>query len=471
MTTAISMLMRSAVIAAAGLIVADAGQDVPAFAQEPAGIMSHAHGGEARSDLDFEPQPVTYPRRYWIVPTIGDGSNTQGGTAPALLDKQHVGIRSNFEVSSWLTGTISPPGAPFGEAKFRTHCNYSHHAYDDPIVFPKKQGAAHLHTFLGNSSTNADSTYTTLRRRGTSTCGGGPINRSAYWYPAVLKDNAIGDGKTMVVKPDHAVVYYSVAATQTARVTRIPRGFSYVFGFNPADPLDSSQRNEIAAAGGSYTYLRNGFLGWQCEGRNGANVNSPVPGSPLQPYLQNANGTAALLCSKDERIGVVLNAPACWDGHNLASPDGRKHVRQYISERNTGRQDLCPNGWYHIAKFELVIWFSHQGVNDYKRWYLSSDRMPGKPQFLNGQSMHADWFGAWDDEVMRSWMVHCNGTRIPGEGPPDPHSCTDTQFGDGRKGITSGPAPDGSRQPQLNLFQRYAAMGNARFDPLPPVAH
>lgn len=424
-----------------------------AYAQETKQVM-HNHEGMAKSDFPFEQQPVKYPNRYWVLPTIGDGSTPQGGTPPAL-DKQPMLIRSNFDVSTWLTPTYSKPNPPYGEAKFRTFCNYSHHAYDDPIVFPDQPGAAHLHTFLGNTETNAGSTYRSLRTKGDSTCGGGPINRSAYWYPAVLKDNAIGDGKTMVVKPDYALVYYSVAESKTEQITQIPRGLSFVFGFNPSDPTDEMQHNEVRAAGTSYGYHSNGFLGWTCEGINGSNSNSPIPGSPLQPYLRNANGTATLTCPRTVRIGAALAAPTCWDGHNLASPGGRKHVRQYIIEGNTGRRDLCPNGWYHVASFSIVFWFSHTGLNDYKRWYLSSDRMPGMPRFLNGQSMHADWFGAWDYDVMKTWMVHCNGTRIPGEGKPDPHSCNDTQFGDGRKGL-----------PNLG-GHRYADQGAARFDPMP----
>ena len=41
---------------------------------------------------------------------------------------------------------------------FRIPCAYSHMAFDDPIVYPGRPGAAHLHTFFGNTGTNAAST-------------------------------------------------------------------------------------------------------------------------------------------------------------------------------------------------------------------------------------------------------------------------------------------------------------------------
>ncbi len=70
---------------------------------------------------------------------------------------------------------------------------------------PGQPGKAHLHQFVGNTGTNANSTYATLRTSGQSTCqnaNGGPVNRSAYWFPAML--NGIGG----VVKPDYWHLYY-----------------------------------------------------------------------------------------------------------------------------------------------------------------------------------------------------------------------------------------------------------------------
>src|SRR5688500_16593378 len=46
---------------------------------------------------------------------------------------------------------------------FATLCRFSHEAPDDPIVFPGQAGKSHLHTFFGNRTTSAASTYESLR--------------------------------------------------------------------------------------------------------------------------------------------------------------------------------------------------------------------------------------------------------------------------------------------------------------------
>jgi hypothetical protein len=62
-------------------------------------------------------------------------------------------------------------------------------------------------------------------------------------------------------------------------------------------------------------------------------------------------------------------------------------------------------------------------------------------------------------------MQHCNGIKM-GTSPGDPHSCIDTQFGRLTAGLVHGAAPDGSRNPQVDLATRYADQGDARFTPL-----
>src|SRR5438128_12610277 len=44
---------------------------------------------------------------------------------------------------------------------FVENCAFSHRAPDDPIVFPGKPGLSHDHSFVGNESTDAFSTFAT----------------------------------------------------------------------------------------------------------------------------------------------------------------------------------------------------------------------------------------------------------------------------------------------------------------------
>lgn len=441
------------------------------------------HGPLGEEDIrkyfkNYVAQPVAYPTSVnpWPLSTLGDGSTAYGGTAPAMDDMPD--FKSNFNLSQWQSSVSSSYQPIDGlEAKFRTHCEFSHVAYEDPLLYPGKKNISHLHTFFGNTLMGANSTYETLRKTGGSTCGGGPINRSGYWFPSVMKDNALGDGRTMVNKPLFATVYYNVGKSfaDTNRFSAYPRGLGYVFGFNMADPNNTARAAEITAANvgasGAF-YSENsgtGWTGWKCETSNGSNANSPVPGSTYQPYLRNADGTATLTCPTNEMISANLNGPTCWDGVNLLSPNGRGHVRHSIKNNARGSAPYCPNGWYMISQFELIIYFKHNGPDDYKEWYLSSDRMTDAQyihadqpchasnitngisgSFCNGQTMHSDWFGAWDYDVMKAWMRECTGTTVDGVAGTS-RSCIDTTYGNFMKGLTSGAAPDRSRVPQLSL--------------------
>lgn len=71
----------------------------------------------------------------------------------------------------------------------RTGCEFSHFAYDDPIVYPGKPEAAHLHMFFGNTDVNAHTTWDTLYNSGGGTCNGGELNRTGYWVPALFDQN------------------------------------------------------------------------------------------------------------------------------------------------------------------------------------------------------------------------------------------------------------------------------------------
>src|SRR5881396_1703219 len=89
---------------------------------------------------------------------------------------------------AWITGVLTalmimslPPltsgaallglGGPIlaSGGRFTTDCAFSHRLPDDPIVKPALPGASHSHDFFGNATTNAFSTYDSLRA-GSTTC-------------------------------------------------------------------------------------------------------------------------------------------------------------------------------------------------------------------------------------------------------------------------------------------------------------
>ena len=288
-------------------------------------------------------------------------------------------------VPAWGEGKIPPGNAPDVVGAFRLICAPSHLSYDDPLLHPGEPGKAHLHQFFGNTEADAHSTFKSLRTTGDSTCGN-ILNRSAYWAPALIH----GD---QVVVPDYATVYYKrrpasdpacregpraqVAGGGSAENTCIglPHGLRYIFG--------------RTMAGGKYPAWRNDGVAFTCDAR----------GSKTHEDM----AAAIAACPRGARLGVQLGAPDCWDGRELDSPDHRAHMSFTVYKDGVAQ---CPvtHPW-RIPTFHFIIWY--QVGSGLDGAYFSSDRMPGMPAMPAGSTVHADWFGAWDDDTLKRWLAGC----------------------------------------------------------------
>src|SRR4051795_13080583 len=171
-----------------------------------------------------------------------------GQTAPPVLAGE-TPIASNGDFNVALqsmsgTGAIPPSAAPDNVGAFRFVCTAGQVLPDDPIVYPGQPGKSHLHQFYGNTGANAFSTYSSLRTTGSSTCMS-PLNRSAYWMPAML------DGRGNVVRPDYVQIYYKRRPSTDpivsdpanpqyeGKAAALPNGLRFIFGFNMLNPADS----------------------------------------------------------------------------------------------------------------------------------------------------------------------------------------------------------------------------------------
>jgi hypothetical protein len=114
-----------------------------------------------------------------------------------------------------------------GTGAFRTVCEFSHMAFDDPIVYPGQPGKSHLHVFFGNTGTNAGSTPASIASTGNSTCRGGTINRSGYWVPAIV-DTLDGTPVT----PQSMIIYYKTGynGVKPADIKSLPQGLRMIAG-------------------------------------------------------------------------------------------------------------------------------------------------------------------------------------------------------------------------------------------------
>jgi hypothetical protein len=66
----------------------------------------------------------------------------------------------------------------------------------------------------------------------------------------------------------------------------------------------------------------------------------------------------------------------------------------------------CPSS-HPIHLPELTEMMHFESPSGSGQWYLSSDRMNPSNPAPNGSTLHADWFGAWDNGIQDRWVTHC----------------------------------------------------------------
>jgi hypothetical protein len=338
------------------------------------------------------PPPPPPPPPDWLP------SPSLSGLAP---------IATNFDPTTAVkvVGSLPPAEPPTGA--FRFICGAGQILADDPIVFPGQPGKSHLHQFYGNTGANASSTYDSLRTRGGSTCNftgaDTALNRSGYWMPAMF------DGKGNVIKPDFVAIYYKRRPSTDPTVScwekapsankcegvaaGLPNGLRFIAGWDPT----------------GHTSVRSGSAWFNCTGP------TAKPGHYADILSAMSN------CPAGNQFGASIMFPECWDGKNLDSPDHRSHVGYALYNAYGYLQ--CDQGHkYVIPTFQMIAWYSIKPGDDTTSWHLSSDEMVvGQPA---GYTFHADWFGAWDQGTLDTWIANCIEKAL---------SCTAGMLGDGEQ--------------------------------------
>ena len=331
------------------------------------------------------PSPGSAPA---AAPSAGAGAATKPGTGTATGS---AGVSTGGSTSGsgssgtpWVDPNAVPAPATFnategqqiewadtspswidGVGSFRTYCFYSHMAADDPLVAPGRPGGSHLHTFFGNSDTNAFSNSDSIHFSGSSTCRGGTANRSAYWVPSIIDTNT---GQAVV--PEFLIAYYKSGYTgvQPSEIHAIPQGLRMIAG-------------DARATGpsGLPHWLRP--VSWNCAWDSAGN------GTSSTNEMQQ--------CSPGEMVKMVIAFPQCWDGVNLDSWDHKSHMAY--------ADNGCPAS-HPVALPQIsfnVYWTVPAGGN--WSWRLSSDMYNGPA----GYSGHGDWWNGWDVGVMQTWIDNC----------------------------------------------------------------
>jgi lysophospholipase L1-like esterase len=409
-------------------------------------------GFAAPLSAQSHPKPPDVPAYSPVTPTyrsgttlnvVGDGS-ASGGAAPAdsyeLTEVNPItgGTRTTYENTA-STGTdfclTVANGGSCTEKKFRSLIgNDVRILFDDPERNYGQPGTSHCHTFFGNQSANAYSTYSTLRSQSYTKyqATGGPLNATAYWFPCVLKPDAFGDGRTYVVKPTGDIIlYYAEGATEPLNLHKLLLGLRYVGGYDMdyggTNAQEGNNRiiglvntaNAQPGTAGRYSASGSGTItDWKCQTTDGNGLMS-------SRWFKNANGSDPYSghCRAGDDFWIQFAGPSCWDGVNLWSPTGYDHILPKIWDTVAGKA-VCPNGWFRLPELQLQIHFPQQGFSDYGTWVLSSDAAAGT---LPGASFHTDWFNGWDKTALTNWLGGCMA--VAGSGNTTPHECNSSATG------------------------------------------
>lgn len=319
-------------------------------------------------------------------------------SASPLLGSRTDYIRGDDGSVPGAPGGNPEPGFPARNAgTFRTSCEFSHFAYDDPLVHPNKPGAAHLHMFWGNTHTNAYSSYNSLRNSGSSTCNGMELNRTGYWAPAMF------DAQGNVRIPERIIVYYKGYG--------LANGKAQVYPPKAAMIIDDKIHRTDNGAGGA-----EGQMNFECTNQF-RGVRSP---SSMNIPVCKDDGTIPFR----RTLEMHVKFPNCWNGLDAANPKNwvlARYGSWFYSNCEYDGNKTFPNIHYIIA-YPLEPGETTAG------WYLSSDVDPMTRQRTKegGSSIHADWWGAWHPTINKRWIDNCVNLKkdFDGDGLDDvDHGC------------------------------------------------
>ena len=250
-----------------------------------------------------------------------------------------------------LATSVVPLSAPpaFASARFHIECPFHHYNEDDPIVYPRQPGASHLHAYFGNKSTNAFSTYRSLRNARTN-CGHRG-DKGAYWIPGVYKNGSL-------VRAVDADFYYRGVTSPLSAIRPFPPALRIVAGNSRATGLQSTH-----------------VIAWSCAGSSGT-------------------GRATMRDCGGSLVKVLIKFPSCWDGVHKDSSDHKSHM--HYSIRKGGGRRGCPRS-HPVPVPELTYSITlpfHDGTNV----QLSSGPF---------YTMHGDFFNAWVQRSLRRLVYRC----------------------------------------------------------------
>lgn len=291
--------------------------------------------------------------------------------------------------------------------QFRTSCEFSHFAYDDPLIYPNQPGKAHLHMFFGNTETNAFTTYESLRDSGSSTCNGQELNRSGYWVPAMI------DGQGNARIPERAIVYYKGSGRANSS-NGGPGAKVYEPGMANISPMMNrvaqTSRNDGGVKGTHYEYgCTNNFSAKPFAVSVGS-----IPNCDGNYYIDNKNARYPV-----NRVVLEMEIKFwnCYQPEGEVGdwkrwvPSGPGRGSHFYSNCDGSGGNMGGVQNDHYPNITYIVGYVVEPGEDTSDWFLSSDvRLTrGESSFKGerGSTHHGDWWGAWNEEINQEFIDNC----------------------------------------------------------------
>jgi len=245
-------------------------------------------------------------------------------------------------------------------ARCGTNAN-NHRNSDNFMVTPgKRNGAQHVHDYVGNLSTDADSDDDSLHAAGT-TCD--RDNKSTFFWPVLRATDQDGDdadsdggGKDgnfgKILRPRTADLRF--LGNPRNKVVAMPDDLQIIMG--DAKAKTNGDKNAKAQ--------------WTCTG------------------FENRITDKYPLCPSSSRLVRILDFPSCWDGENLDSADHRSHVL-FPDDDGTCRDDFKV-----IPQLRVTLTFDRPNGRNF-----ALDTFPDQQH--DPRTDHSDFMNIADDAVLK----------------------------------------------------------------------
>jgi hypothetical protein len=236
---------------------------------------------------------------------------------------------------------------------------------DDPIVFPGRPGATHMHDFFCNKATRASSTYNQMIVAATS-CRSG--DTAGYWAPALYRNGVKIDPAG---KGTQQQIYYRDNNLQSGtKITAFPPNFKMVVG----DARATSLQNANAINRGSGVGSKIGSeIYWGCSD-NSSSGKAKAP-------VNCATGI----------ITLHVGFPNCWNGVKVRGDQIAAGTMRFP------KSGVCPTG-FKIALPRLIERFEYRVGTD-----SNGIRLASGPTY----TAHADFWNTWRQSALQALVDRC----------------------------------------------------------------